>query len=413
MKAAVTRERLRYAVAVNAASTRTPASAPPPAAPGDLAPIARILRGDWHDTPHGPVFLRDDWLPLDHRHGALPLAAALDAPPAALARLLPAGDAPHPSRLAFFDIETTGLAGGTGTWVVLAGLGSYEDGAFRLRQYFLPGPAHEPAMLAMLAADLARFDGIVTYNGRAFDLPLVESRLTLARLRPPWTGRPHFDLLHPVRRLYRHRMPACRLADAERRLLRLERPDDVPGWLIPSLYFDYLRAGRAAPLRAVFQHNAEDVLSLVGVLARLARLLDGDDLDPEDAAAVARWWEHAGEPARAVALYRQALPWLEGGDDWTWAASRLAAISKRSGARGEAVALWHSLRAQGDRSAMLELAKHFEHRARDLRAAEEVTRTLLVRPPESERMPLEHRLARLHRKLEAQPPPARHSARTA
>ncbi len=84
---------------------------------------------------------------------------------------------------------------------------------------------------------------------------------------------PHFDLLHPVRRLYRHRMPGCRLADAERRLLRIDRPDDVPGWLIPSLYFDYLRAGRAAPLRGVFRHNAEDVLSLVGVLATLGRLL--------------------------------------------------------------------------------------------------------------------------------------------
>jgi hypothetical protein len=270
-----------------------------------------------------------------------------------------------------------------------------------MRQYFLADIAHERAMLAMLAADLRRFDGLVTYNGRAFDVPFVETRLTMARLRSPCDGMPHFDLLHPVRRLYRHRMPGCRLADAERRLLRIERPDDVPGWLIPSLYFDYLRAGRASPLRGVFRHNAEDVLSLVGVLASLGRLLSGAPLDPEDGAAVARWWEHAGEPHRAMRLYREALPWLEGDDDWTWAASRHAALCKRFGHREEAAGLWRSLWAQGDAAAGVELAMHLEHYARDLAPAEDVTLALLREARGAERAALEHRLARLRRKLQA------------
>jgi uncharacterized protein YprB with RNaseH-like and TPR domain len=368
--------------------------------PEELPPIAQILRGDWHETSEGPVFVRDDWFPLDHRHGTLPLAAALDAAPDSLARLLGAGQAPPAARLAFFDIETTGLAGGTGTYVVLAGLGSYEDGAFRMRQYFLAGPAYERAMLAMLADDLARFDGLVTYNGRAFDVPFVEARMTLARLRAPLGRLAHFDLLHPVRRLYKHRMPGCRLADVERRLLRLERPDDIPGALIPALYFDYVRAGRASPMRAVFRHNAEDVLSLVGVLATLGRLLGGEMLDPEDAAAVARWWERAGDVVLAARLYSEALPWLEGGDDWAWVASRLARLHKRAGERERAVALWNELWAQGDRGAGLELAKHFEHRARDPRPAQEVTRALLIRAPEAERIALEHRLSRLLKKLD-------------
>ncbi len=395
MTSAAVRDRLRHAVAQHAAA----ANRPPAPAPKDLPPIAQILRGDWHQTPEGPVFVRDDWFPLDHLHGKLPLAAALDACPVSLARLLGADEAPHAARLAFFDIETTGLAGGTGTYVVLAGLGSYEDGAFRMRQYFLAGPAYERAMLAMLAADLARFDGLVTYNGRAFDVPFVEARMTLARLRAPLDRLAHFDLLHPVRRLYKHRMPGCRLADVERRLLRLERPDDVPGSLIPSLYFDYVRAGRASPLRAVFRHNAEDVLSLVGVLATLGRLLEGDALDPDDAAAVGRWWEYAGDAALAARLYAEALPWLEGGDDWGWVAWRLARLHKRAGERQSAVALWRGLWAKGDRCAGLELAKHFEHRARDPRPAMEVTRALLIRAPEPERVALEHRLARLARKL--------------
>jgi len=375
----------------------------PPLAP-ELPPIAQILRGDWHDTQHGPVFIRDEWFSLDHQHGALPLSSALEAAPEALRLLLGAEAAPHPARLAFFDIETTGLAGGTGTYVVIAGLGTYEAAgpgdplAFRMRQYFLADLAHEQAMLAMLAADIARFDGLVTYNGRTFDVPFVETRLTMARLPSPYGPLAHFDLLHPVRRLYKHRMAGCRLAEAERRLLKLDRPDDLPGWLIPQLYFDYLRAGRASPLRGAFRHNAEDVLSLVGILASLATLLSSDDLDPEDAVAVARWYERAGNPLRAAGLYRNALPWLDGGDDWPWAASRQAALCKRQGTRVEAEALWRALWAKGDRAAGLELAKHYEHHARDLSAAEEVTGALLVRAPAADQMSLEHRLTRIRHK---------------
>jgi uncharacterized protein len=396
---AALRDRLRAVIA------QRPALRPQaPPLPREMPPIAQILRGGWHETAHGPVFVRDEWYPLDHLHGALPLGAALGAAPEALRLLLGAEAAPHPSRLAFFDIETTGLAGGTGTYVVLAGLGTYETAspgeppAFRMRQYFLADLAHERAMLALLAADVARFEGLVTYNGRAFDVPFVETRMILARLASPYGALAHFDLLHPVRRLYKHRMPGCRLAEAERRLLKLERADDVSGSLIPQLYFDYLRAGRASPLRGVFRHNAEDVLSLVGVLASIASLLSSDGIDPEDAVAVARWWERVGEADRAARLYRGALPWLEGGADWPWAAARHAGLCKRGGDRAEAARLWRDLWRDGDRTAGLELAKHLEHHARDLTAASEVTDALLIRAVGGERIALEHRLARIARK---------------
>jgi uncharacterized protein YprB with RNaseH-like and TPR domain len=346
------------------------------------------------------VFVRDDWYPLEHLHGRLPLSAPLAAPPDALSQLCGGDVEPSATRLAFFDIETTGLAGGTGTYVVVAGLGSYEDGAFRMRQYFLADIAHERAMLAMLVDDLARFEGIVTYNGRSFDLPFVDARLTLARLASPWAAMPHADLLHAVRRLYRHRLPGCKLAEAERKLLRFERPDDIPGWLIPSLYFDYIRAGRAAPLRGVLRHNAEDVLSLTGVLACAARLLTGDDtLDPDDAISAGRWWERVRQPLRAGALYRRALPWLEGGDDWAWVASRHAAIARRHFSRDEALPLWRALWAQGDRRAGLELAKHYEHHARDLGAALEVTQALTDGASAPDAGALAVRAARIERKL--------------
>ncbi len=363
--------RLRHAVSQHAVARPEPARGPDP----DL--LRSILRVETRETAAGPIFVRDDWYAFNHEHGALPLDAPLQARPQALALLAMAEHVPPVERMAYFDIETTGLSGGTGTYVILAGLGSFESDGFRMRQYFLADIAHERAMLAALAAELARFEGLVTYNGRAFDVPCLEGRLTLSRLSSPCADLAHIDLLMAVRRLYKHRMAGCRLADAERRLLRLERDDDIPGSLIPGMYFDYARSGRVAPLRRVFRHNAEDVLSLAGILGGVASLLASSELDPEDAVAVARWHERTGDPARAMSLYRESLPWLVGGDDWEWAAARHAGLCKRAGYRDEAIGLWLALWREGHARAGLELAKHHEHIERNFTAAEAMAAALM------------------------------------
>jgi hypothetical protein len=401
-------DRLRRAVAATTSAQDRPAYRPRLA---DALALRQILRVESIPTSHGPVYVRDDWFAPDHEHGALPLSAPLGLPVGTLGHLAvlaakssPAsGAAPlDASQLAFFDIETTGLAGGSGTYVVIAGIGSYERDGFRVRQYFLADVGEERGMLAHLAEELSRFRGVVTYNGRAFDVPVLESRLAMTRLATPCSRLAHIDLLHAVRRLFGHRMPACRLAEAEQRLLGVNRIDDVPGALIPSLYFDYVRAQRIAPLNPVFRHNADDVLSMVGVLAHVARLLAGGPLDPEDAVAVARWWERAGFEARALTLYREALPWLEGEPDWAWAASRCARLCRRAGLRPEAASLWRSLWEQGDAAAGLELAKHYEHHARDFAEAERVTLKLLEHPGAAVNDgSLLRRLARVRRKLGA------------
>jgi uncharacterized protein YprB with RNaseH-like and TPR domain len=367
-----------------------------------LPPIEQILKGEWLETDCGPVFVRDQWYPLDHAHGAHSLGSALACDEGALSMLLGGAPAPAPERTGFFDIETTGLSGGTGTYVVLAALGTFERAepdaplAFRLRQYFLAGLQHEKALITLVGRDLSSCEALVTYNGRSFDVPVMESRFTLARVASPCGGLAHFDLLHAVRRLYAHRMAGCKLADAERRLLRIERPDDVPGHLIPQLYRDYLTAGRASPLRGVFRHNAEDVLSLVAILSSLSGLLSREDHDPDDAIAVARWYERIGDRSRALRMYDFALPWLEGGDDWTWVARRSAMLQKKAGAREDAVLLWTRLWHQGDVSAGLELAKYLEHSARNLDDAERVVRELIAQA--GSEVGLLHRLARIQRK---------------
>jgi uncharacterized protein YprB with RNaseH-like and TPR domain len=404
MVATPTLDRLRAAIATQSTGRPRPKAQ---STPRDLPPIDRILHGEWWHTADGPVFVRDEWFPLDHARGAFTLGEALAADRNGLALLLRAEDAPPPFRCAFFDTETTGLSGGTGAYVVLAGLGSFEKAtpdtplAFRLRQYFLAGPEYERAMLQMLADDLSRFEAIVTYNGRSFDVPCIESRLTLARLDSPCGRLVHFDLLHGVRALYGHRMPGCRLADAERRLLRIERPDDIPGHLIPALYRDYLLADRALPLRGVLRHNAEDVISLVGILTSLAELLASDNLNPDDAVAVARWCERASDRDRAMRLYTDALPWLEGCGEWDWAAWRHSLLMRRSGKQSEAATLWKRLWSAGHKPAGLELAKYFEHCAQELRMANDVVESLLRDATEYEHDRLSHRLLRIQRKLSA------------
>lgn len=418
------KERLRQAVAVHTkASSGKPSGEPSgspvteegldprrsphesPRDPPDRSESARqvleeLLGGTWHETDGGPVFIRDEIYPSDHVHGRLALNALLDRSRSTLSDVLREDQVPAISKLGFLDLETTGLSAGTGTYFFLAGLGAYTESGFRVRQYFLADLRHERAMLAALAHDLRQLDAVVTYNGQCFDLPCIDTRMLLAREASPIGDLMSFDLLYAVRRLYRHRLPTCRLADAEESLLRFERRDDLPGWMAPSIYFDYLRAGRIAPLRGVMRHNSDDILSLAALLAHLALLFDQKDLDPRDTAALARWWEYANQTERARSLYDAALPSLEGLDDWGWAAQRHALLCKRAGERGTAAGLWTRLWAQGNRRAGLELAMHLEHHARDLIGAESVTRDLLAKAEEQDHAALHHRLQRIEQKRE-------------
>lgn len=400
------KDRLRQAVAEHSRVSHEPAVGPaggegfdPHGSETTRRLIEELLDGSWRETDRGVAFVRDETYPIEHVHGRVALKTLLDCSEAALgAVLLEDDDVPAVRRLGFLDLETTGLSGGTGTYFFLAGLGTFTDAGFRVRQYFLADLRHEPAMLSVLARDLRQLDALVTYNGRCFDLPCIDTRMLLAREASPIGDLMNVDLLYAVRRLYRHRLSNCRLAEAEERLLGVERAGDLPGWMAPSLYFDYLRAGRIAPLRGVIRHNSDDILSTAALLAHIARLFDQRSLDPRDAAALAHWWEHANDTDRARRLYDAALPSLEGGRDWGWAAQRQALLLKRASERGKAAELWERLWDQGNRRAGLELAMYLEHHARDLGGAEIVTRDLLGGAAGPERAALLHRLRRLEEK---------------
>jgi hypothetical protein len=286
--------------------------------------------------------------------------------------LLACSPAPDPRRLLYLDTETTGLAGGTGTYAFLVGAGFFERDSFVVTQYFLRDLDEEPALIAALARLISDFDGIVTYNGRGFDLPLLETRFVLARRSWPadlW----HLDLLQPARRLWEWRLPDCRLGTVERHL-GVSRRDDVPGPLIPSLYFDYLRRRDPGEMPKVFAHNQADILSLVTLAGWVTLALTDPEplnLTPEEYVGLGRLWERV-ERERSADCYRAALELGLGSPARERLLLRLGFHEKRQSRWAAACAFWEACLADSggfDPRPWEELAKFHEHRARDFEAA--------------------------------------------
>ncbi len=235
---------------------------------------------------------------------------------AATSRRARAAGACCPGRTAivFIDLETTGLSGGAGTVAFLVGCGYYDLGAFQVRQFLLTSYSAERALLTAVAEFFDDADLIVTYNGKTFDVPVMETRWLFHRMEMPLDGVPHFDALHTARRLWKPRTGdspegGCRLQTLERTLFDVRRVGDVPGFEIPSRFFQFMRTGDPRPLEPVLEHNRLDLVSLAAVTARAVRLVeDGADGCPDEAQALAvgRIYERAGLFDRAEACYRRA-----------------------------------------------------------------------------------------------------------
>jgi uncharacterized protein YprB with RNaseH-like and TPR domain len=370
-------------------------------------PIERVIGGEVVDAGGGPIFVVRHEFPRSHRHGRSSLADAASVPAAVARRLARAGEPPvDASRLLYLDTETTGLAGGTGTYAFLVGAGAFEGDRFVVTQYFMRDLDEEPALLAALEPRLVNASAIVSFNGTGFDLPLLETRFVLARRR--WRADlAQLDLLRPARRVWTWAFPDCRLATLEREALGLEREDDVPGAMIPALYFQYLRSRQPRPLARVFAHNRDDVVTLAALLGWFVAALDGavDTLTPLERFGLGRLLEPV-EPDRSLELYRDALGAGLTGLAAMVACLRAAALEKRRERWETACELWRAALGIGvfDPRPWEELAKFHEHRRRDFAGARRlVTDALaLARAAGAHARVVEafrHRLARLERRL--------------
>lgn len=376
-------------------------------------PIESVVEGEFWDAIYGQVFCHEEYYPQDHQHGAMSLWPA--CPIIRLCEWANAGSLSDADlhNFIFLDTETSGLAGGTGTYAFEIGVGRFTQEGFQLAQFFMRHPGEEPALLAGLAEFMDGMQAVVTYNGKAFDIPLLNTRFTLQGISSPFEDIHHFDLLPLARRLWRIRLESRTLSNVENHILGVNRDEqEVPGYLIPEMYFEYLKSQDARPLTGVFYHNAIDILSLAGLFSHMAYLLHEPHssaiVHPEDIVALARFFESAGDSSQAEALYQKALQGKLPDDLYLDTQARLSFLLKRKGDWPSALILWEQAAQAYQLYAFEELAKYYEHHARDLQAArawvENAKSTLeAAHVPAYEyqywQMSLDHRLERLNRKL--------------
>ncbi len=332
-------------------------------------------------------------------------------------------DTVDPQRWLFLDTETTGLSGGSGTYAFLIGLAWWDAGGLEVEQFFMRDHSEEHSVLLALRERMAERPILVTYNGRSFDWPLLETRFRMTRAIEPLAPLVHLDLLHPARQLWRLRVGNARLAQLERHVLGWEREGDVLSDLIPQIYFDFLRTGSAEPLLPVLRHNQMDLRGLAAIARKIFSLLaspEGENSDAFELYGASRIFSRRGERARARELFGQTLDAGLPEKLHRSARRQLARLAKRDRDYDLALSLWEEL-SREHRSglaesieAAIELAMHYEHRVRDPERAAEIMRAAIAtladhlnhsnadrtgaRSFGSLRTRLEHRLNRLDRK---------------
>lgn len=373
-----------------------------------------LLHGQEVDTPFGPCYVIEETCPLAKRHGHWTLREVIETEYRSLDLYGHPCDNFDLHRALFLDTETTGLAGGTGTYAFLVGLGFFTPSHFVVKQLLMRDYNEELALLYLLDQEIQTKDTIISFNGKTFDLPLLQTRFTISRLGLAGTReKRHVDLLHMARRLWKQKLQSCSLTSLETHILGVKRVGDIPGYEIPGRYFEFLQTRDGTLLQDIVKHNVIDIVSMSTLLYRLQTTAE---LPPEEcdcsyeAEAIAHLSFHSRKPRLAL-KYLEAAAQLSSDDEQYLRISRnAAAILKRLGQYERALPIWKRILeiAPDDLSTAEELAKYYEHRTKDLTSAEQITRRALAvawqsRSPKTSA--LEHRLRRLERKTHARTAP--------
>ena len=337
--------------------------------------------------------------------------ALLELPSTGLRRIGWCGPRFDIRRCLFLDTETTGLSGGAGTVAFLVGVGWVEGDALVIEQLMLREYADEPELIDRLSQRMAGFDSVCTYNGRNFDMPLLEARFTLNRMRDRWKTLENLDLLYPSRRAWKLRLGSCRLCNIETEVLGMAREDDLPGSEVPARFFQFMKTGEEALLDDIVRHNRQDIATLAKLLVRLCAVNDRPDLitDQRDQFSMGKSLERQGELKPAREMYRASarprpagtLAALSGERIAGSANWRLYALCRKSGdwAGAENVLIQMLRRRQMPGTVCVELAKLCEHRRKDYSRALEYARQSALYPDGETAEQLEKRLNRIQRKI--------------
>lgn len=383
-----------------------------------LIQLADELGGEVCELEGGCCVMVDRWYTPDTTHGQQRIGAYAEMMRRHVNHVSVLGPSRGVPRLSdtatlrFFDLETTGLAGGAGTYAFLVGCGTFEDGSFHTRQFFLTTYAAERPLLGAVARYLANAELLVSFNGRTFDAPVLETRYLFHRLAVPFSGVAHLDMLHASRRLWGGD-EGCSLKVLEEMLAGVVRHGDIPGADIPARYVHYARTGDARPLGPVFEHNRLDLLSLAVLTSVAVRLVDDGargTRDGRECLGLGRLFERVGLDDRATACYAHVASHRAETcrDIRLEALRRLARRMRRDGRHRDAAAAWRQILGVGVdqhpafREAVHALAVHHEHRLKDLPTARGLAiRAVVTAVSETDQAQARHRLARLDRKLSA------------
>ena len=311
----------------------------------------------------------------------------------------------------FLDTETTGLSGGTGTVAFLVGVGRWSDSGFSVEQYLMRDYHEERAMLLGLRESLAHAEVLITFNGKAFDIPLLQSRFVLARQRWPLADTVHLDLLHPARRIWKLRLGGCSLANLESQILGIEREDDIPGHLIPQVYFRYVRTRNPQGVGSILSHNRQDIETLAQLTLRMGEIFSGratEELAPVDLFSAGRYAHALGERELAISWNEEALLRGLAGDHEVEAKKAKAARLKEQKKYSEAAELWRDLSERSEEfleDVLEELAIYNEHRKGDLEEALSLSERAMAKLQDHAMLKKwEHRRARVAMKLARRKP---------
>jgi len=384
--------------------------------PADDSAERKVLGGANLRTPLGECWRVQTVYHKSFRHGRAVLSELLDHKGVNL-ELVSRGalsDPLNPEDLIFLDTETTGLAGGTGTYVFLAGVGRFSGDKFTINQFLMRDFAQERALLWAVDRELSRGGVLVTYNGATYDAPLLSSRFVMQRLPTVLGELRHLDLLHVVRRLFKRRIGSCALTNVETSLLGHHRVDDLPGHLIPGIFFQYLRSRDPAPLVKVLEHNVSDILALVAVLVEAIRLaVKPSGKEGLDLLSLGAFYQDMGLEREAAGFFRLALDSSVPPMYRRELLRRAGLCYKRLGLFDEAEKVWRTMIRESflpDLHPYEELAKLYEHRKRDYFQARnwvqeaaaklQTARSLgLISIGGNEMGRISHRLSRLERKI--------------
>ena len=343
----------------------------------------------------------------------VPLDAAIyDLPGTGLRRIGWTGPRFDVRRCLFLDTETTGLSHGAGTVAFLVGVGWVEGGELVIEQYMLREYADEPELIDRLARRMEGFDCVCTFNGKTFDMPLLEARFTMCRMRDRWREMENLDLITPARRAWKLRLGSCRLCNLEAQILHRPREDDLPGSEVPARFFEFMKTGDEALLDDIVEHNRRDIATLSTLLVKLCQINAAPERldDQRDQYSMGRSLERQGELGPAREMYRvSAIPRPAGtlcalsGERVAGMANwRLYLIARRSrdweAARDVLAQMLNRRQMPG--AACTALSKLYEHHFRDYRRALEYALKSGDYPDGEPPEALEKRAARIRRKMD-------------